>query len=126
MHSARIEKLIGIDIKQVTYSKYLESGKHLKDFIKHKFKTKDIKLKALRSSFVDDYVYFLKAEKKFQQSALNKAVQRLRKGIKYAIAEDYCKMDTRWSARVLSEVNIICKSYSHYWFDTTVISLNES
>jgi len=52
MHSQRIKKLIGIDIKDVTYKKYLESGKHLKDFIKHKYKQKDIKLKALRSSFI--------------------------------------------------------------------------
>jgi len=93
MHSLRIEKLIGIDIKQVTYSKYLESGKHLKDFIKHKYKQKDIKLKALRSNFIDDYVYFLKVEKKFQQSTLNKAVQRFRKVVKYAVAEDYLAKD---------------------------------
>ena len=56
MHSQRIKKLIGIDIKEVTYKKYLESGKHLKDFIKHKYKQKDIKLKALRSNYIDDYV----------------------------------------------------------------------
>ena len=93
MHSQRIKKLIGIDIQEVTYKKYLESGKHLKDFIKHKYKQKDIKLKALRSSFIDDYVYFLKVEKKFQQSTLNKAVQRFRKVIKYAIAEDYLYKD---------------------------------
>jgi len=93
MHSLRIKKLIGIDIKDVTYKKYLESGKHLKDFIKYKYKQKDIKLKTLRSSFVDDYVYFLKVEKKFQQSTLNKAVQRFRKVIKYAVAEDYLDKD---------------------------------
>lgn len=93
MHSQRIKKLIGIDIKEVTYKKYLESGKHLKDFIKHKYKQKDIKLKALRSNFIDDYVYFLKVEKKFQQSTLNKAVQRFRKVIKYAVAEDYLNKD---------------------------------
>ena len=93
MHSLRIKKLIGIDIKEVTYKKYLESGKHLKDFIKHKYKQKDIKLKALRSNFIDDYVYFLKVEKKFQQSTLNKAIQRFRKVIKYAVAEDYLNKD---------------------------------
>jgi len=93
MHSQRIKKLIGIDIQLVTYKKYLESGKHLKDFIKHKYKQKDIKLKAVRSSFIDDYVYFLKVEKKFQQSTLNKAVQRFRKVIKYAVAEDYLTKD---------------------------------
>jgi len=93
MHSARIKKLIGIDIQEVTYNKYLESGKHLQAFIKHKYKQKDIKLKALRSSFIDDYVYFLKVEKKFQQSTLNKAVQRFRKVIKYAVSEDYLYKD---------------------------------
>ncbi|MCK0179696.1 site-specific integrase [Flavobacteriaceae bacterium S0862] len=93
MHSLRIKKLIGIDIQMVTYKKYLESGKHLKDFIKHKYKQKDVKLKTLRSSFIDDYVYFLKVEKKFQQSTLNKAVQRFRKVIKYAVAEDYLAKD---------------------------------
>jgi integrase/recombinase XerD len=93
MHSQRIKKLIGIDIKDVTYKKYLESGKHLQDFIKHKYKSKDIQLKALRSSFIDDYVYFLKVEKKFQQSTLNKAIQRFRKVVRYAISEDYLDKD---------------------------------
>jgi len=36
---------------------------------------------------------FLKTEKKFQQSTLNKAIQRFRKVIKYAISEDYMDKD---------------------------------
>ncbi len=55
LHSYRISKLVGIEIKQVTYQKYLESGKHLQDFIRHKFKAKDIHLKALRSPFLEQY-----------------------------------------------------------------------
>ena len=66
LHSARIKKLVDIEIKEVTYSKYIESGRHLKAFIKHKFKSNDMKLKALRSSFLEHYEYFLKTEKKFQ------------------------------------------------------------
>ena len=93
LHSDRIKKLIGIDIKEVTYQKYLESGKHLQDFIKYKFKAKDIHLKALRSSFLEQYSYFLKTEKNLAQSTLNKAIQRFRKVIKYAIAEDYLNKD---------------------------------
>ena len=93
LHNARIKKLIGIEIKQVTYSKYLESGKHLQDFIKHKFKARDICFNMLKSSFLDDYEYFLKTEKKLQQSTLNKAIQRFRKVVKYAIAEDYLLKD---------------------------------
>ena len=79
LHSARIKKLIGIDIQMVTYQKYIESGRHLQSFIKHKFKAKDIQLKALKSSFLTHYEYYLKTEKKFQQSTLNKAIQRFRR-----------------------------------------------
>ena len=93
LHSDRIKKLVGIDIKQVTYSKYIESGRHLQSFIKFKFKAKDIRLKALRSSFLEHYEYFLKTDKKFQQSTLNKAIQRFRKVITYAISEDYLDKD---------------------------------
>jgi len=77
LHSARIKKLIGIDIQMVTYQKYLESGVHLQSFIKHKFRAKVIQLKALKSSFLVHYEYFLKTEKKFQQSTLNKAIRGL-------------------------------------------------
>lgn len=89
----RIEKLIGIDIQLVTYKKYQESYTHLQDFIRHKFKSNDIHLKALRSSFLDQYEYYLKTEKNLAQSTLNKAIQRFRTVIKYAVSEDYLSKD---------------------------------
>ena len=93
LHNGRIKKLVGIEIKQVTYSKYIESGRYLQSFIRHKFNSNDVKLKTLKSSFLEHYEYFLKTEKKFQQSTLNKAIQRFRKVIKYAISEDYLDKD---------------------------------
>lgn len=93
LYLLRIKKLIGIDLKQVTYDKYVESGRHLKSFIRYKFNSNDIKLKTLKSSFVTHYEYYLKTEKKFQQSTLNKAIQRFRRVIKYALSEDYLAKD---------------------------------
>ena len=93
LHSDRLKKLIGIDIQQVTYSKYLESGVHLQDFIVNKFKCKDVLLKELKSNFLDEFEYFLKTVKKLQQSTLNKVIQRFRRVIKYAIANDYLLKD---------------------------------
>ncbi len=93
LHSDRIKKLIGIDIKEVTYQKYLESGVHLQGFIKHKYSTKDTHLKTLTSAFIDQYEYYLKTEKRLQQSTLNKAIQRFRKVIKFALSEDYLIKD---------------------------------
>ena len=93
IHSDRISKLVGIDLKRVTYMKYLESGRHLQGFIRHQFKQKDIQIKTLKSSFIEQYEYYLKTEKRFQQSTLNKAIQRFRKVIRYAISEDYLNKD---------------------------------
>ena len=93
LYLIRIEKLIDIDIKQVTYDKYVESGRHLRSFIKFKFKSNDIKLESLKSSFVTHYEYYLKTEKSFQQSTLNKAIQRFRRVLKYALSEDFLAKD---------------------------------
>ncbi|MDC7994029.1 site-specific integrase [Altibacter sp. HG106] len=89
----RIEKLIGKDLQLVTYKKYQESYRHLADFIKWKYKRKDVQLKSLKGVFLDDYSYFLKVEKSLAQSTLNKAIQRFRKVVKYAVAQDYLNKD---------------------------------
>lgn len=90
----KIKKLIGKDIEQVTYDKYVESYNHLKDFVKFCFKANDIKLKDLKSNFLDEYDYYLKTQKGknqqgLKQSTINKAIQRFRKTLKYAVSEGY-------------------------------------
>ncbi|MBC9798284.1 site-specific integrase [Sinomicrobium weinanense] len=92
-HNARIEKLVGKDLKQVTYNKYEESKGHLEDFIWWKYKTRDVPLNKLKYSFIEDYEYYLKTEKNLQQSTINKAIQRFRKVIRYAVAQDYMDKD---------------------------------
>jgi len=97
-YNSKIKKLIGKDIELVTYNKYLESFNHLKDFIRFKFNSSDIKLKDVKSNFLDDYDYFLKTQKGkgkqgLSQSTINKAIQRFRKTLKYSIAEGYLTKD---------------------------------
>ena len=58
LHNERMEKLIGKEIVQVTYDKYLESLKHLKDFIKHQYKTSDKPLRLLKIGFIHDYCLY--------------------------------------------------------------------
>lgn len=89
LFTKRLKVLVDKEIKQVTYDKYLESGKHLQDFVKFKFKKNDIPLKEVKSNFLEEYEYYLKTKKNFQQSTLNKAIQRFRRVIKFAIAQDY-------------------------------------
>ena len=93
LHNERIEKLIGKEIVLVTYQKYLESQGHLEDFIRHQYKTSDKPLRGLKMSFINEYAYYLKTVKNFQQSTLNKAVQRMHKVVKFAIGHDYLDKD---------------------------------
>jgi site-specific recombinase XerD len=93
LYNQRIKKLIGIEIKLVTYNKYLESLKHLSDFIFWKYHLKDIMLKDLIFNFILDYEYYLKTEKKLQQSTLSKAIQRFRKVVGYAVNQNYLQKE---------------------------------
>lgn len=97
-YNTKIQKLIGKDIVKVTYDKYLESFHHLTDFIKFQFKTNDIKWKEVKSNFLNDYDFYLKTQKGknkqgLKQSTINKAIQRFRRTLKYAISEGYLEKD---------------------------------
>ncbi len=52
LHNERMVRLIGKEIVYVTYQKYLESKRHLKDFIRHQYKVSDKPLRALKRSFI--------------------------------------------------------------------------
>jgi site-specific recombinase XerD len=109
-YNNKIKKLIGKDIELVTYNKYLESYKHLKDYIKFNFNSTDIKLKDVKNNFLNDYDYYLKTQKGknkqgLNQSTINKAIQRFRKTLKYAISEGYLEKDpfVMYSAKVVKK-----------------------
>lgn len=88
-----LKKLIGKELIQETYQKYETYGKHLKSFIKWKYKSNDVKLSNIKSSFIVNFEYYLKTEKDFAQITLNKVLQRFRRAIKFAVAEDYLDKD---------------------------------
>ncbi len=109
-YNNKIKKLIGKDIELVTYNKYLESYNHLKDYIKFNFSSTDIKLKDVKNNFLTDYDYYLKTQKGknkqgLSQSTINKAIQRFRKTLKYAISEGYLEKDPfiMYSAKVVKK-----------------------
>jgi len=89
LHNEKMKTLIGIDIVEVTYQKYLETETHISRFIRFKYKLNDVELSSLKVKFLDNLSYYLKTERRLQQSTVNKVIQRLRKVVKYAEAEDY-------------------------------------
>ncbi|WP_188049351.1 site-specific integrase [Flavobacterium sp. GP15] len=90
---AKIKKLVGLEIKDNTYKKFVYVGNHLEAFLKWKFKKTDFPLEELSLQFLDDFDYYLKTEKKQEQITINKTIQRLRTPIKQAISEGYLDRD---------------------------------
>lgn len=90
---AKIKKLVGLEIKDNTYNKFVYVGNHLEAFLKWKFKKTDFPLEELSLQFLDDFDYYLKTEKKQEQITINKTIQRLRTPIKQAISEGYLDRD---------------------------------
>ena len=93
MFLERLKKLIGIDLKQVTWDKFFYVKQHVKAFIKWKYDRNDYALKDLKLQFLHDFEYYLKVEKKQQQITINKSIQRFRKPVKVAVGEGYLAKD---------------------------------
>ena len=88
-HNAYYKKLVGKDLKEVSWQKFENTKGHLQDFIRWKYKQRDIKLTKLKFQFIKDFEYYLKTEKEMQQSTINKTLQRFKKMINFAIAQEY-------------------------------------
>lgn len=83
----RIKKLIGIEIKENTYQKFIYVANHLENFIKWKYNSNDYLMEDLNLQFLNDFEYYLKTEKGQMQITINKTIQRFRTPFKQAISE---------------------------------------
>lgn len=89
----KLKTLIGIDIKEATWNKFYYVKNDVKMFIKWKFKANDFPLKDLQLQFINNFEYYLKTVKKHKQITINKAIQRFRKPIRVAVAENFLEKD---------------------------------
>jgi len=93
MHLNKLKRLIGIDIKQITWNKSYYVKNNVKSFIKWKYNTDNLLLNKLKLQFLEDFEYYLKVVKCHKQITVNKNIQRFRKPIKVAVAEGYLEKD---------------------------------
>ncbi|GHA47809.1 hypothetical protein GCM10007103_30920 [Salinimicrobium marinum] len=88
-HNTYYKKLVGREIKEVSWQKFENTKGHLKKFIQWKFMKREIKLSSLKFQFIKDFEYYLRTEENMQQSTINKTLQRFKKMINFAVAHDY-------------------------------------
>ena len=92
-HNNKMRSLVGIDCSINSWERYHNTHNHIKEFLWFKFKRKDIKLKEIQFSFITDFEYFLKVEKKFKPTTTYRSIGRFRKIIRVAVAMDYLVKD---------------------------------
>ena len=93
LHNDKTRKLIGIDFNELSWSRYVESRRKVALFITKTYKRRDVRLKDLDLKFIKDLEYFFKTELKLRQATVYRSIQRVKKIIQFAIAENYLKKD---------------------------------
>ncbi len=63
-HNAEFAKKVGHSRAKGTFHRYITVCKHLHEFIPYTYKREDIPLKELNLTFINDFEYFLRTEKK--------------------------------------------------------------
>jgi len=93
LHNEKTKKLIGVDFNELSWSRYVESRRKVASFIVKFYNKKDIKLKDLDLKFIKDLEYYFKTELHLKQATVYRSMQRVKKIIQFAIAENYLQRD---------------------------------
>lgn len=92
-HNKRCRALVGKDFSASTVEKFETSLNTLKAFIKHSTKKEDILLKEVNRIFIQDFEFYLKAERNQQHNSALKHLKNLKKIIRIALANEWIKKD---------------------------------
>ncbi len=85
----KLKTLVGVDIKHLTWNKFYYIKNDIEAFIKWKYNTSDYPLKKLNLQFVIELEFYYKTVKHLKQVTINKKIQRFKKVIRVALAEEY-------------------------------------
>lgn len=92
-HNQRCEKLVGVDIRHGTLERYNTAYKHVKEFIKNKYKVNDISFMDVNYQFIRDFEYYLKTERKCSNNTTMKYIRNFHKIVKIGLANGWIKED---------------------------------
>ena len=69
-HNSEFAKKVGHSRAKGTFRRYVTVCKHIREFLPHTYKREDIPLKELNLSFINDFEYFLRTEKKCRTNTI--------------------------------------------------------
>jgi site-specific recombinase XerD len=89
LYNSSFEKLVGIEIGEITFKRYATFASKVEDFMKLKMGIKDIRLENIKYSFGLEYDHYLKSEVKLHQNTLVKYIQYLNRVLDYAVKYEW-------------------------------------
>lgn len=92
-HNQQLEALIGQDCAKATFTKYRTTLDHTIAFMKWKFQKTDIDIARVTYSFITDFEFYLKSEKKCNHNSTIKYLSNLRKIINLCLKNGWLTKD---------------------------------
>lgn len=92
-HNDQLKALIGLDCSKATHTKYNTTYDHTAEFIKCKFQKTDLDIISISYSFITDFEFWLKTEKKCCHNTAIKYISNLRKIINLCLKNGWLVKD---------------------------------
>lgn len=92
-HNDQMKALIGHDCSKATHTKYNTTYDHTTEFIKSKFQKPDIDITSISYTFITDFEFWLKTEKKCCHNTAIKYISNLRKIINVCLKNGWLTKD---------------------------------
>ena len=92
-HNKQMKGLVGKDFAPGTLERYSAALTHIKNFLKDKFKQKDIELKDINLQFITDLEYYLKDTKNLSHNSAIKYITNFKKIIRISLGNGWIEKD---------------------------------
>ena len=92
-HNEQLRHLIGTDCSKATYGKYRTTFDHVASFIVWKYQSKDLYISKLAYSFITDFEFYLKSQKKCNHNTTVKYLTNFRKIVNICIKNGWLVND---------------------------------
>jgi len=92
-HNKEMAELVGIEFAPMTLLRYQTALRHLKQYLREKYKIQDIDIRKIDHQFINDYEFFLRTTRKCNNNSAVKYIKNLKKVIKRCLANGWLMRD---------------------------------
>ncbi len=93
MHNEEMATLVGVEYAPMTLLRYQTALRHITQYLKEKYKVKDIDIRKIDHQFITDYDFFLRTTRKCNNNSAVKYIKNLKKIIKRCLANGWLTSD---------------------------------